>query len=80
MVFMVLGLMDQNARQQLIDDKPGLLYEYLDEAGPRSINGRPIFTSMKVLNESDTDKVLEKSRKLDAASSKALGEEDSGGS
>jgi hypothetical protein len=36
----------------------GLVYEYLEKAGPRSINGYPIFMSCKLLNLADTAIVL----------------------
>lgn len=31
----------------------GLIYEYLDKAGPRSINGYPIFFSMRIMHRDD---------------------------
>lgn len=31
----------------------GLIYEYLSEAGPRSINGYPIFFSMRTLSKEE---------------------------
>jgi len=34
----------------------GMVYEYYDKAGPRSINGYPIFMSMKILSIDDTKK------------------------
>ena len=42
----------------------GLFYEYWDKAGPRSINGYPIFWSCSVLNHEDTDYVLKKAREI----------------
>jgi hypothetical protein len=42
----------------------GLFYEYWDKAGPRSINGYPIFMSCGVLNHEDTKYVLDKSREI----------------
>ena len=35
----------------------GLIYEYIDKAGPRSINGLPNFFSMRLLNKEDALKV-----------------------
>lgn len=35
----------------------GMIYEYMDKAGPRSINGMPIFFSLSVINHADADKV-----------------------
>lgn len=37
----------------------GVVYEYLDKAGPRSINGYPIFFSMRMMNVSDWAKCRE---------------------
>jgi hypothetical protein len=36
----------------------GLLYEYIDTAGPMCINGYPIFLSHRMLNKKDTRKVF----------------------
>jgi hypothetical protein len=37
----------------------GLIYEFITEAGPRSINGLPMFTSVKFLNREDASKMFE---------------------
>lgn len=37
----------------------GLIYEYLSEAGPLSINGGPVFMSVRMLNKDDASKVFE---------------------
>lgn len=42
----------------------GLIYEYWDQAGPRSINGYPIFWSCRYLNHEDTKYVLDEARKI----------------
>lgn len=36
----------------------GLVYEYLDKAGPRSINGMPIFFSCRLLHKKDWERAL----------------------
>jgi len=36
----------------------GLIYEYLDQAGPTSVNGMPTFFSLKYLNISDAEKMF----------------------
>lgn len=36
----------------------GMIYEYFDKAGPSAINGYPIFSSCRLLRQSDTTKVL----------------------
>lgn len=43
------------------------IYEYLDQAGPRAINGYPTFFSMRILTHEDRPKVLEKIAKLEEA-------------
>jgi hypothetical protein len=66
MVFMPLAL---GAFAGLADgeiEKIGLIYEYYDKAGPRSVNGYPSFFSMQMLNRDDTEKVLEYGRNLSA--------------
>lgn len=37
----------------------GMVYEYLDKAGPRTVNGRPSFFSMKVLHVDDMSQFFE---------------------
>jgi hypothetical protein len=37
----------------------GMIYEYMDKALPRSINGYPCFMSCRVMNKPDTKKVFE---------------------
>lgn len=48
MVFMVIGLAGIEA-----ETEPALIYEYFDKAGPRSVNGMPIFMSCNVMNQAD---------------------------
>jgi hypothetical protein len=51
MVFMPLGLMGDNLTfAEMIEQKVTVFYEYLDKAGPRSVNGMPCFFSMHMLN------------------------------
>ncbi len=47
-VFMPVGLGGLNP-----DDEPHMIYEHLDRAGPRSINGMPSFFSCQILNLAD---------------------------
>ncbi len=53
-IFMILALADTT---ELMASQPGMIYEYLSEAGPRAVNGYPIFMSMNVLNREDTAEV-----------------------
>jgi hypothetical protein len=36
----------------------GIIYEYISAAGPRSINGYPMFTSCRKLNKEDTQTMI----------------------
>jgi hypothetical protein len=53
MSFMVLLF----ASEEQIPKDIGLIYEYMSEAAPRSINGNPMFFSARFLNNEETDKV-----------------------
>lgn len=41
-------------------DDLGFIYEYMDQAGPRSINGCPMFASMRCLNKADLKVLAER--------------------
>jgi hypothetical protein len=51
----------------------GMLWERLEHAGPRSINGYPIFLSMNMVSIADTEKILVIFRRLREAEQAALG-------
>lgn len=36
----------------------GFIFEYMDKAGPMSLNGKPLFLSANILNKEDTEKML----------------------
>ena len=59
LVFMPIGFMGHEDRAQMIADMEsgaiGMLYEYMREAGPRSINGLPSFFSVRMLNREQAD-------------------------
>lgn len=65
LVFMPLAFMDKPAIDDLIkllepkeEGGPhGMIYEWIGEAGPRSINGLPVFTSLQILNGEDVARV-----------------------
>jgi len=64
MVFMPIALgafsdMTEEAKKDI-----GMVYEYYDKAGPRSINGYPIFFSFRILNVKDRLIVWEKHEKI----------------
>lgn len=45
-------------------DDTGMLYEYMSEAGPRSVNGYPIFMSMRVATKDQANRILVMLRRL----------------
>lgn len=62
MVFMPLALgafrdHTENEMKAIID-ATGVFWEWLDRAGPRSVNGLPIFTSMRMLCKSDWERAV----------------------
>lgn len=67
MVFMpiVLGAFSEYSEEARKDI--GMVYEYYDKAGPRSINGYPIFFSFRVVNVKDRLAVWEKHEKIQEA-------------
>ncbi len=65
MTFMVLALASPQQIEAIAAKEPGLIYEYLDKAGSRSINGMPIFLSMNLLSKEDTEKVFGYMRELE---------------
>lgn len=59
-VFMPLALLEKEQIEELKAGDPGMIYEYMDKAGPMSINGMPMFWSFRFLNQEDAKKVMEK--------------------
>ena len=74
MVFMPLMFMNEKQVAELGENPPGLIYEYLSKAGPRSCNGMPMFFSCLMLSQSDAAKVMTKYKAVIAAEKAALGE------
>lgn len=70
MVFMVLLFMEKKAIKQLKD--AGCIYEYYAKAGPRSVNGMPMFTSCHILNKKDAEFVWQKVKELEEAEKKVM--------
>jgi len=52
-VFMPLAFMSREDLEAMTEKKVVHLYEYLSEAGPRCINGYPIFTSFRTITEKE---------------------------
>lgn len=61
MIFIPLGL---GGLGGLDPEDIGMIYADMKDAGPRTINGYPIFFSAKMINRKDTATVLERSRKI----------------
>jgi len=66
-VFMPLIFMNEENIEKLKANPPGMIYEYFDKAGPRSINGMPIFWSFRMINVEDTAKVMERYKRIKQA-------------
>ena len=63
-VFMALALMSEKQIEEIRKNPPGMIYEYMCEAGPRSVNGNPMFLSFKMISIEDAKKVLEVHNKI----------------
>ena len=58
MVFMPLLLMSDQDFWVMQKNPPGLVYEYMHKAGPRSINGYPVFMSCYILSQENTKRMI----------------------
>ena len=54
-IFMPIGLGGLTPEQAA---EVGMLYEYLSQAGPRSVNGYPCFFSVQCVNKADMDQLI----------------------
>lgn len=72
MIFMMIAFMEPADVDALQANKIAVFYEYLDKAGPRSINGYPSFFSVQTLNVDDAVKCFEYAKKLHEAEQQAL--------
>ena len=66
-IFIIISLMDEKMRKEWIASKPGMIYEYMSAAGPRTINGFPSFMSMHILTQEETKKVFDYMSKIKEA-------------
>jgi hypothetical protein len=74
LVFMPIALgAFQNFTPEQLEDV-GLIYEFYDQAGPRSINGYPCFVSMRILNFAETEYVFEKAKQIKKAIADVINE------
>jgi len=63
-IFMILNFLDDDALATFRTTPPGMIYEYMREAGERSVNGYPMFMSMKLLNQADAQTFAEKYERI----------------
>ena len=61
-VFLPLSFLAEEQRGEWVknieEERLGLVYEYLDKAGPRSVNGMPQFFSMRMIDTETATKVF----------------------
>jgi hypothetical protein len=67
LAFMPLALMKPSQIAELQGSDLGLIFEYVDKAGPRGINGMPFFFSMQILNRADAQVVMDLAKRLQVA-------------
>lgn len=59
-VFVPLVLMGEEQIEEFRANPPGMIYEYMDKAGPWAIDGMPIFFSFRFISKEDTKRVNKK--------------------
>lgn len=59
MIFMPLAMLSSESKtgKNFADSEPAMIYEYMDKAGPNSINGYPTFMSMASINKEEMEKL-----------------------
>lgn len=67
LVFIPLALASQEQLDKLREDGVFVIYEYLDKAGGRSVNGYPTFLSFQTLTKDEWIKVLTTHDRMKAA-------------
>jgi hypothetical protein len=64
--FMVLAFMEEKHLKNLKEQNIAHLYETMDKAGSRSVNGYPSFMSAQYINEDDMEKVITRLKEIEA--------------
>lgn len=64
-VFMILPMLDKEKLEELKNNDVHFIFEYLNKALPRSINGCPAFMSAQYLNKDDTEKMFKYYREIE---------------
>lgn len=67
MVFLPLALIGKELSDELNENPPGMIYEYIDKAGPRAVNGMPMFMSLKMVSIDDAKKIFDFYHKIKEA-------------
>jgi len=60
MIFMPLIFLDEVQQKELVADKVAHFWAKMSEAGPRSVNGYPIFMSLGSLTQYDSERIIAK--------------------
>ncbi len=63
-IFMSLSFIKPEDAQKLSDKKVNMVYAYMKDAAPRSMNGYPMFLSAHFLNEDESKIVVEKHKQI----------------
>ena len=63
-IFLPLMLMTEEQHKDFLEKKPAMVFEHMSQAGPRSVNGYPIFMSIQFLLEDEYKKVMEYYKEL----------------
>lgn len=63
-VFIPLALLDQEQFDRLVQDPPGLVFEYMHKANEWAVNDLPQFFSVQMLSKEDAVKVFDMATKL----------------
>lgn len=58
MVFMPLMFFKDEEHEKILNGDIGMVYEYMNKAGGRSINGHPSFMSMCTLTKAESEQVI----------------------
>jgi hypothetical protein len=72
-VFMPLGLMSRAQKFEMMRKmRPGMFYAEMSKAGPRAINGYPMFFEVSMASEEDTAKIWTEYQRLQASIPSAI--------
>ena len=59
LIFMPIMFWDKAMKDKVLADPPGMVFEYLSKASPRSVNGKPTFFSCHLVSQKDTKRIFE---------------------